>query len=99
MRALAALPGHVYTEASSINNRHQAVGVSCDADFADCRAVLWDNPIVNPNHVTDLNSLKAPGYPARLDNAKDINDLGEITGRSTDPTTGVRRAFLAVPVP
>jgi probable HAF family extracellular repeat protein len=94
IRALHPLPGHVYTEASGINNHHprQVVGVSCDADFADCRAVLWQGGVVP----TDLNALKAPGYPARLDNAKDINDLGEITGRATD-STGVRTAFLAVP--
>jgi hypothetical protein len=46
----------------------------------------------------DLNDLKAPGYSARLDNAKDINDKGEITGRATDPTTGLRTAFFATPV-
>jgi probable HAF family extracellular repeat protein len=92
IRPLGALPGHVYSEASGINERRQVVGVSCDADFADCRAFIWDNGVM-----TDLNDLKAPGYPARLDNAKDINDRGEITGRATDPTTGKRTAFLAVP--
>jgi probable HAF family extracellular repeat protein len=93
IRALGELPGHVYSEASDINERRQVVGVSCDADFADCRAFIWDNGIM-----TDLNDLKAPGYPARLDNAKSINDRGEITGRATDSVTGKRTAFLAVPV-
>ena len=92
IRALPALPGHVYTEASSINARRQVVGVSCDPDFADCRAVLWENGVV-----TDLNALKQPSYTARLDNAKDINDAGDITGRATDPVTGVRTTFMAVP--
>lgn len=93
IRPLGALPGHVYSEASSINERRQVVGISCDADFADCRAFLWENGVM-----TDLNALIQPGYSARLDNAKDINDHGEITGRATDPITGMRRAFLAVPV-
>ncbi len=93
IRPLDALPGHVYTEASGINERRQVVGVSCDANFADCRAVRWDNGVVK-----DLNTIKAPGYSARLDNAKDINDRGEITGRATNPITGERTAFLAVPV-
>jgi probable HAF family extracellular repeat protein len=93
IRALGELPGHVYSEASDINERRQVVGVSCDADFADCRAFIWDNGVM-----TDLNTLKAPGYPARLDNAKSINDRGEITGRATDSVTGKRTAFLAVPV-
>jgi probable HAF family extracellular repeat protein len=93
IQPLGELPGHVYSEASGINKRGQVVGVSCDADFVDCRAFVWEDGVM-----TDLNYLKAPGYPARLDNAKDINDQGEITGRSTDPITGVRTAFLAVPV-
>jgi probable HAF family extracellular repeat protein len=92
IRALGELPGHTYSEASGINEHGQVVGVSCDPDFADCRAVIWENGVI-----TDLNDLKAPGFPARLDNAKDINDQREITGRATDPITG-RKAFRAVPV-
>jgi probable HAF family extracellular repeat protein len=98
IRPLFALPGrvpeHVDSEAYGINERRQVVGVSCDADFVDCRAVVWDNGAVP----TDLNDLKAPGYSARLETGKDINDLGKITGRAIDPITGVRTAFLAVPV-
>ena len=93
IRPLGELPGHVYSEASGINERRQVVGLSCDADFVDCRAYLWENGVMR-----DLNELKAPGYSARLDNAKDINDKSEITGRSTDPTTGMRKAFFATPV-
>ena len=98
IRPLLALPGrvpeHVDSEAYGINERRQVVGVSCDADFVDCRAVIWDNGAVP----TDLNDLKAPGYSARLETGKDINDQGKITGRAIDPTTGVRTAFLAIPV-
>jgi probable HAF family extracellular repeat protein len=87
-------PPHVDSEAYGINDARQVVGVSCDADFVDCRAVIWDHG----NTPTDLNDLKAPGYPAMLAGARDINNKGEITGRAVDPITGVLRAYLAVPV-
>ena len=87
-------PNHVDSEAYGINERRQVVGVSCDADLVDCRAVIWDHG----NTPTDLNDLKAPGYSAILASAKDINNAGEITGRAVDPNTGVLTAYLAVPV-
>jgi probable HAF family extracellular repeat protein len=86
------VPQHVDSEAYGINERRQVVGVSCDANFVDCRAVVWDHGV----YPTDLNDLKG-GYSARLESAKDINNLGEITGRAID-STGVRTAYLAVPV-
>jgi len=85
-------PKHVDSEAYGINERRQVVGVSCDADQVDCRAVIWDRG----NTPTDLNDLKG-SFPLKLTNAKGINDNGEITGRaSTD--TGVLTAYLAVPL-
>ena len=87
-------PKHVDSEAYGINEARQVVGVSCDADQTDCRAVIWDHG----NTPTDLNDLKAPGYSAILASAKDINNKGEITGRAADPITGVLTAYLAVPV-
>jgi probable HAF family extracellular repeat protein len=87
-------PKHVDSEAYGINERRQVVGVSCDADLVDCRAVIWDHG----NTPTDLNDLKAPGYSAILASAKDINNAGEITGRAVDPNTGALTAYLAVPV-
>jgi probable HAF family extracellular repeat protein len=87
-------PKHVDSEAYGINEARQVVGVSCDADFVDCRAVIWDHG----NTPTDLNDLKAPGFSAMLSLAKDINNKGEITGRATDPNTGVLTAYLAVPL-
>jgi probable HAF family extracellular repeat protein len=87
-------PQHVDSEAYSINEYRQVVGISCDADFVDCRAVVWDHG----NTPTDLNDVKG-SYPAHLESAKDINDNGEITGRAiTDPNTGARTAYLAVPL-
>src|SRR5213082_2578945 len=87
-------PKHVDSEAYGINEARQVVGVSCDADQVDCRAVIWDHG----NTPTDLNDLKAPGYSAILASAKDINNAGEITGRAADPNTGVLTAYLAVPI-
>jgi probable HAF family extracellular repeat protein len=86
-------PPHVDSEAYGINEGRQIVGISCDADFVDCRAVVWNNGTVP----TDLNELKG-SYSAHLESAKDINNKGEITGRGFDPTTGVLTAYLAVPV-
>ena len=87
-------PEHVDSEAYGINEARQVVGVSCDADLVDCRAVIWDHG----NTPTDLNDLKTPGYSAILASAKDINNAGQITGRAVDPITGVLTAYLAVPV-
>ncbi len=86
-------PAHVDSEAYGINERRQVVGVSCDAEQTDCRAVVWDHGA----YPRDLNDLKG-GYSAFLALAKDINDNGEITGRAIDPITGVLMAYLAVPV-
>ena len=87
------VPPHVDSEAYGINEARQIVGISCDADFVDCRAVVWNNGTVP----TDLNELKG-SYSAHLESAKDINNKGEITGRAVDPITGVLTAYLAVPV-
>jgi len=87
-------PKHVDSEAYGINEARQVVGVSCDADFVDCRAVVWDHG----NTPTDLNDVKAPGFSSVLVLAKDINNKAEITGRAADPITGVLMAYLAVPV-
>jgi probable HAF family extracellular repeat protein len=86
-------PQHVDSEAYGINEARQVVGVSCDADQVDCRAVIWDNSAFP----TDLNDLKG-SYSRFLALAKDINNKGEITGRAIDPTTGALIAYLAVPV-
>jgi len=86
-------PKHVDSEAYGINEARQVVGVSCDADQVDCRAVIWDHG----NTPKDLNDFKG-SYSAFLALAKDINNKGEITGRAIDPTTGSLIAYLAVPV-
>ncbi len=85
-------PKHVDSEAYGINEARQVVGVSCDADQVDCRAVIWDHG----NTPTDLNDFKG-SYSGFLALAKDINNKGEITGRAIDPSTGSLIAYLAVP--
>src|SRR5919204_1991935 len=87
------VPEHVDSEAYGINEARQVVGVSCDADQVDCRAVIWDHGV----YPTDLNDFKG-SYSGILALAKDINNKGEITGRAVDPITGVLIAYLAVPV-
>src|SRR6266487_4289823 len=87
------VPQHVDSEAYGINEAGQVVGVSCDADQVDCRAVVWDHGV----YPTDLNDLKGD-YSGILASAKDINNKGEITGRAVDPNTGALIAYLAVPV-
>ena len=52
-------PEHVDSEAYGINERGQVVGISCDANFVDCRAVIWDHGAVP----TDLNDLKGGFLP------------------------------------
>jgi probable HAF family extracellular repeat protein len=86
-------PPHVDSEAYGINEARQVVGVSCDADLVDCRAVIWDHG----NTPKDLNDFKG-SFSAKLTSAKDINNKGEITGRATDPNTGALTAYLAVPL-
>jgi probable HAF family extracellular repeat protein len=84
-------PEHVDSEAYGINEAGQVVGVSCDADQVDCRAVIWDHS----SNATDLNDFKG-GYSGVLAIAKDINNNGEIAGRAID--AGVLKAYLAEPV-
>ncbi|HEU0177633.1 MAG TPA: hypothetical protein VFV58_25505 [Blastocatellia bacterium] len=90
IRDLGALPGDLSSQALGINERGQVVGLSSGA--GGLRAFLWEDGVMK-----DLNTLKAPGYTARLEIAGDINDIGEITGRAFDSSTGERPAFLAIP--
>lgn len=91
MQALGFLPGDVHSEAYGINEKRQVVGLSCDVN-GSCRAFIWENGVMR-----DLNDFKQSGYTPKLEQARDINEAGEISGRSID--SGVRRAFLATPAP
>jgi probable HAF family extracellular repeat protein len=90
IQPLDPLPGDLDSEAYGINSNGTVVGVSCDADGI-CRGVRWDDGVV-----TDLNDLKQPEFTDSIETAKDINDAGEITGRSISDA-GVRTSYLAVP--
>ena len=90
IQPLGFLPGDVHSEGYGINERRQVVGLSCDAN-GNCRAFIWENGVMR-----DLNDFKPASYTARLEQARDINEAGEIAGRSID-SAGVRRAFLATP--
>lgn len=84
---LMALPGHVTTQATSINEHRRIVGQSCDASGA-CRAVIWFR-----GRIADLNTLLKEKSHLVLTSANDIDDRGRITGQAQDPATG---EFLAV---
>ena len=92
MQPLAALPGHITSQATGINERRQIVGQSCDADD-NCRAVVWRGC-----EVTDLNAVMETSTPLVLTTANDIDDLGRITGQAFDTASGQFVAFVATPV-
>lgn len=80
----------VHSQALGINNRAQAVGMSCTAGFASCRGFVYDN-----GAMTDLNDL-TPDYAGVIVDAQDINDEGVITGQAV-AANGEPVAFRAYP--
>src|SRR5262245_11877947 len=85
------IPTHVFSSANGINERGQIVGTSCDADFIDCRAFLWEDGVM-----TDVNDRRSPTSADILINGQDINDSGVITGRARR-STGERSGYVAIP--
>jgi probable HAF family extracellular repeat protein len=85
---LGTLDGDTSAQAFGVNDRGQVVGSSC---AAVCRAFLWENGVMK-----DLNTLKGD-YPHRLENAMDINNFGQISGRART-TAGQGIAMVATPV-
>jgi probable HAF family extracellular repeat protein len=85
-------PEHVDSEPYGLNDQGQAVGISCDADFSDCRGVVWEN-----GEPHDLNDPDNTGFVGKIDQAFDINNAGEITGRGIDPNTSEKIGIVAVP--
>ena len=88
---LMALPGHVTTQATGVNDRGQIVGQSCDEN-GECRAVLWRG-----FRIVDLNELLRDKSSLLLTTANDIDDQGRITGQALDTGTGEFVAFVATP--
>jgi probable HAF family extracellular repeat protein len=75
-------------QAWAVNDRGQVVGSSCTA--AGCKAFLWENGILK-----DLNALKGDATH-HLENAMDVNNFGQISGRARTATGG-GVAFVATP--
>jgi probable HAF family extracellular repeat protein len=92
LRPLAALPGHVTSQAIGINQRRQIVGQSCDAN-GNCRAVLWHGC-----EVVDLNAVMEGSTGLVLTTANDIDGLGRITGQAYDAAGGRFVAYVATPL-
>lgn len=91
--SLDPLPNDAISEATSVNDLGQIVGVSFGAGFAHARAVIWINGVPK-----DLNSFPLSGAPLTLTVANAINNLGEITGTAND-ANGNQVTFVAIPVP
>jgi probable HAF family extracellular repeat protein len=106
--SIGTLPGGLNSEAFSINNRDQVVGIAdkpyrsrCIDDVSGKRfpctkyeqkAFLYQN-----NEMIDLNSLIPPNSGWDLDWAFDINVRGQIVGYGVKG--GVYRAYLMTPKP
>ena len=92
MQDLGTLPGDNVSEATSINDRGQIVGVS----YPSSHAFIWQDGVM-----TDLNTLIPSNSSLALISTGDINDKGEITGQacvvSKGACTSDLPAFLAIP--
>jgi probable HAF family extracellular repeat protein len=86
---LGTVDDDVSAQAWGVNERGQVVGTSCGA--AGCRAFLWEN-----GEMKDLNDFRG-AYSHTLENAMDINDFGQISGRARITATDAV-AFVATPV-
>jgi probable HAF family extracellular repeat protein len=91
---LGTLPGDARSQAYAVNEHGQVVGMSCTADYSNCRGFLWQRGVM-----TDLNTLVVSGDAGQILYAQDINDFGQITGQAVDAATGGLAAFRAIPVP
>jgi len=83
---LGTLSGSNSSSATAINNSGQIVGIS------DYTAFIWEN-----GTITDLNELLLNGSEWELEEARDINNLGQIVGRGI--INERERAFLLTPIP
>jgi len=81
------------TTATGINNHGQVVGYYLAAD-GQLHGFIWEPE----RGLQDLNDLKQPDYMKTIQLANDINDRGQIAGRSLDPVTNNRIAIVINPV-
>ena len=89
---IGVLEGHDVSQALGMNNHGQVVGVSCVADFTECRAFFWEK-----GRIYELNDFVPEDYENTLVSAGDINDDGHITGQALVSGTQTAVAFLALP--
>jgi probable HAF family extracellular repeat protein len=89
---LGTLPGGFFSEASGINNKGQAVGISCDETSSNCSAFIWQKGVM-----TNLNDVIPADSPLFLIKATAINERGQIAGFGLQTSTGELHAYLATP--
>lgn len=77
------------SQAWGVNDRGHVVGTACTPQ-GYCRAFVWKN-----GRIRDLEKLVGK-FPYQLLNAMDINNLGQVTGRSV-VAPGVFQTFVATP--
>jgi len=92
---LGAAPGFTGAAANLVNNLDQVVGVSYRFDatnaLIDATATLWDDGLAY-----NLNDFLPPGSGWYLQNARNLNDAGQIVGWGI--LNGQTRAFLLDPI-
>lgn len=81
------------TRAFDVNNDGDVVGWSWIDNSGNARAVLWENG----GAIVDLNTSIPAGSGWLLNDARAINDAGQIVGNGV--FNGSPRAFLLTPVP
>jgi probable HAF family extracellular repeat protein len=91
MTDLGTLGSDPSSEAQSINEQGQVVGVSFDGPN-DLHGFLWEKS----GPIADLNTLIPPGSSVTVINAFQINDRGEIAAKGV-LSTGEGRAVLLIP--
>jgi probable HAF family extracellular repeat protein len=96
MQGLGMLPGGVAasgsgSQAASVNDSGQVVGLSLDSNGAS-RAAIWEN-----GQIIDLNGTVPGGAGVVLTRARAINNLGQIVAEQQDANTNATRSFLLTP--
>ena len=91
LRNLGTL-GYAGSRALSNNNANQVVGWSEISSTVGLRAFIWDG-----SQMMNLNDLIPEDSGWILEEAKDINERGQIVGYGLNPE-GIQRAFLLTPV-
>lgn len=95
MQNLGNLPGGSGTTAwdtNGINDLGQVVGVSNNNSGVP-HAFLW----TKKEGIQDLNTLTEVDSPWLLEDATHISDLGQITGKGVELSSGVTQAFVLTP--